>query len=40
MEAGSFGIDSQKRLAPESLEQAFQLGLALEQVDAGLRLVR
>jgi hypothetical protein len=37
MEAGRLGIDCQKRLAPESLEEIFQLGLALDQANTGLR---
>jgi hypothetical protein len=40
MKTGGFGIDGQKWLAAESLEQAFQLGLALDQTDSWLRWVR
>jgi hypothetical protein len=39
MKAGGLGVDGEKWLAAESLKEAFQLSLALDQADARLRWV-
>jgi hypothetical protein len=40
MEAGSLGVDREKRLAAKPLEEAFQLSLTLDQAYRGLRWFR
>jgi hypothetical protein len=40
MKTGGFGINGEKRLAAESLEEALQIDLSLNQANSRLRRVR